>query len=48
MAMCLSIFFGLYIVYGTVRTVLNMAKLKDILLAMQINITKDIVNNRRQ
>ena len=32
----------------TVKTVLNMAKLEDILLAMQINITEDIVKNRRQ
>ena len=31
-----------------VRTVLNMAKLEDILLAMETNITEDIVKNRRQ
>ena len=32
----------------TVRTVLKMVKLEDILLAMQTNITEDIMKNRRQ
>ena len=32
----------------TVRTVLNMAKLKDILIEMRTNITEDIMKNRRQ